>query len=132
MHAAVEHFDQEVERAAPDAGETFGQHVGAQRHGGAHRAHGERLADTRRVTPQEIQLQRTERVPWNGRFGQRAKSGIDSVDRLVAGRLAIDHGTGRIDPRTNARRERDWFVMVSDREQVGERKRIAVKKDHEY
>ncbi len=81
VHAAVEQVDQAFERDAADAGESFGEHVGAQRHRRAHRANGERLADAGRVAAEQIELERAERAARNGGVGQRAEAGVDPVDR---------------------------------------------------
>ena len=87
MHAAIQQGDQPLERLDAGCRRTLGQHVGAQRHRGAHGTHGQRIADARRVAAQQVDLQRVERVAGDRGFGQRAESGVDAVDRLVAARL---------------------------------------------
>ena len=58
MDAAVEQREQRLERLDADAGEALRQHVGAQRHRRAHRAHRQRLADAGGVAAQQVELQR--------------------------------------------------------------------------
>ncbi len=130
MHAAVEQVDQAFERAAADAGESFGEHVGAQRHRRAHRADRERFADAGRVAAEQIELERAERAARNGGVGQRAEAGVDPVDGFVARGLAIDDGPCRVDARGGGRREPDRGAFVRDRDEAVERQRVAVEQNH--
>ena len=62
MHAVIEQREQRVERLDANARVALGQHVGAQRHRGAHRAHRQRLVDAGGVAAQQIDLQRRQIV----------------------------------------------------------------------
>ena len=81
MHAAVERRDQRVERLDANAGEAFGQHIGAQRHRRAHGADRQRLVDAGGVAAQQVDLQLRQIVAVDARFGERAEAGVDAVDR---------------------------------------------------
>jgi hypothetical protein len=132
VHAPVQHFHQQIERAPPDARESFGEHVGAKRHRRADGSRRQKVADSSRMAAKEIQLKRAERVAWDSCFSQRAKTGVDSVDRLVARGLAIDDRTSRIDARHCRRRQRDGCVAIRDSRKIVEPKRLAIEKNHEY
>ena len=82
------------------------------------------------MTAQQVYLQRAERVPGDGRFGQRAKTRVDAVDRRIAERLAIDHRARRIDAPGSVGRKADWVVVIGDGQQLVEREAGAVEKDH--
>ena len=92
MHAPVEQVEEALERGSANAGVALGEHVRAQRHRRAYRANRERLADARRVTAKQIELERTKRAARNGRLRQRTKAGVDPVHRVVARGFAIDDG----------------------------------------
>jgi len=130
MHAPVEELDQPLERAAADSGVTLCEHVRPQQHRGPNRPHGQRLANTGRVAPQEVQLKRAERGDRNHHFRQSAKACIDAVDRLAAGGHAIDDDARRIDARGRMVRETDERPAVRNTEELVERQRIAVEENH--
>ena len=58
---------------------------------------GSGVADAGGVAAKQIHLQRAERVARDGRFGERAESRVDAVDRRVAERLAVDDRARRVD-----------------------------------
>ena len=91
---------------------------------------GSGVADAGGVTAQQVDLQRAERLPGDGGFGQRARTRVDAVDRRIAERLAIDDRARRIDAPGGVGREADWLVVVGDGEQLVEREAGAVEKDH--
>ncbi len=130
VHAAVEQREQQLERRAPDAGEALRQDVGAQRHRRAHGADRQRLADAGGVAAQQIQLQRAERVARNRGLGERAEAGVDAVDRLVAGRLAIDDRARRVDARARRPAPARLSAPPSAMAQLFERERRAVEQNH--
>ena len=107
VDAVVEKVDQPLERRPPDAGETLGKDVGAERHRGANLAHGQRLTDAGGVTAEQVDLQCSKRLSRDRGFGQRAEAGVDAVDRRVAERLAIDDRPRRVDAGDGLGRERD-------------------------
>src|SRR5437879_4609843 len=86
MHIIINKRNQRVERLDADPREALGQHVGAQRHRRAHRADRQRIADACGVAPKKVQLQRFERAARDLDVGERSKSGVDAVGRLVAAR----------------------------------------------
>ena len=97
MNVRVEQREQRVDGRQPDARVAAREHVGAEQH---HRAHGvrrERLADAGRVAAQQVGLQPVERVGLDADLRERAEPGVDAVDGLAAGGLAIDDGTGAVD-----------------------------------
>ena len=109
----------------------FREHVGAQRHRRAHGAHRQRLADAGGMAAKQVQLQRAKRFARNARFRERAKSGVDAVDRPHRRlRLPLDDGARGVDCAAGARREAHRRVVVGDRQQIVERERIAVEEDH--
>jgi hypothetical protein len=130
MDAAIEQRQQRLERLDANARVAFGEHVGAQRHGGAHAAHRQRRVDAGGMTAQQIQLQRGEIRRVDARLGEIAEAGIDAVHRRVAGGQLIDHGPRRGDPIARRGREADVGASVGDGEQIGQFEMIAVEEDH--
>ena len=90
MHIIINKRNQRVERLDAEPREALGQHVGAQRHRRAHRADRQRIADACGVAPKKVQLQRFERAERDLDVGERSKSGVDAVGRLVAARAPLD------------------------------------------
>ena len=114
--------DQRIERARPHAGIPARQHVGPERHGGAHGASRQRLADAGGVTAEQVQLQGAQRVVRDSHVGERSEAGVDAVDGFVALGLPGDHGARRFDALTRGRGETDRSIVVSDRGDVLERR----------
>jgi hypothetical protein len=131
MDARVERVDQPVERRAADPREPFREDVGAQNHHRPHRARRQRLADAGRMAPQQVALQVAERRLRNLHFRQRAESGVDAVDRCVAGRMAIDNRSSGVDGRRRGRAERHGRQVVGDRRELVEGQAVAVEGDHQ-
>ena len=107
MDAGVEQREQRLERLDADARVALGQHVGAQRHRRAHRAHRQRLADAGGVAAHQVHLQGVEVGAVDARLRERPEAGVDAVDRRVAVGRAIDDGAGRDDRRARLCAERD-------------------------
>ena len=82
------------------------------------------------MTAQEIDLQRSERVVRDALLRERAKAGIDAIDRFVAGGMLIDNGSRRIDAPRRVRIERDGCVVVRNRDQLLEREIGASQMNH--
>jgi hypothetical protein len=87
--------------------------------------------DSRRVAAQQVQLERAERLVRNARLCERTKPRIDPVDRFVPLGRAIDDGARAIHARGGVLRQRDEGVLVGNRDQIVERERLAVERDHE-
>ena len=120
VHAAVEQLDEALERGAANAGEALGEHVRAQRHRRAHRAHRQRLADAGRMAAQQIELQRAERAARNRRLRQRAEAGVDAVDRRRRPRPCDRRRRATASTRARGgRREPDRRALVRDRDELG-------------
>ena len=115
MNAGVEQRDERLEGFEPDSRVALGEHVGAQRHGGADLADRQRLANARRVAPHEVALERLERIRRDLDFGKRSEARVDPVDRLVAVGVPIDDLARRADTRGRRRRDRHAFESVRDR-----------------
>ena len=69
--------------STPDARIALGQHVRAQRHRRPHRPDRQRRPEPGRVAPQEVPLQRLERIGRDRDLGERSEPGVDAVHRLV-------------------------------------------------
>jgi hypothetical protein len=121
MDAAIEQGEQRLQGFDADARKPFGQHVGTQRHRGAHRAHRQRGVDARGVTAQQVELQRGEIRLVDARLGKIAEPGVDAVDRGIAGGLGVDHRPRRGDARARVGRKPDLGAIVGNGEQVGQR-----------
>ena len=96
MHAAIEQREQQFQRLETDAGESFRQHIRAQRHRRADDRHRQRVADAGGMTAQQIELQFGERVVRDADVGEVAEAGVDAVRRRLVLR--------RTRPRRRARR----------------------------
>ena len=90
---------QQLQRLDANPGESFRQHVGAQRHRRADDRHRQRIADAGGVAAQEIHLQLGERVVRDPHVGEVAEPGVDAVRRRVV--------VGGPRQRRRAPRERD-------------------------
>ena len=84
------------------------------------------------MTAQKIQLECSERITGDAGFRKRAKTRVDAVHRFIRRSLAIDNGACGIDARGHSSVERGRLVLVGDRDQLAERKRITVKEDRQY
>ena len=58
-----------------------------------------------RVTPHEVELERSELLPRNDDVGEVPEPGRDAVDDLVLGDRAVDDGARGVHARRGARRE---------------------------
>jgi len=132
VHTTVEQFNQQLERATANPGEPFGQHIGAQRHGRPDCPFRQRLTNSGCVAPQQIQLQRAERIAWDSSFRQRTEPGVDTVHSLVGRRFSIDDCARRINTGGSLGRQGDGLVLVGDGAQLAKCERVAVKEDHQY
>ncbi len=132
VHAVVEQREQRVERLDADAGISFRQHVGAQRHRRAHRAHRERRIDAGGMTAQQVQLQLREVGLVDPRFREIAEAGVHAVDRRITGGLRLHHRARRRHARARVGREADLDAIVGDGEQVGEFEMRTVEKNHRH
>jgi hypothetical protein len=130
MYASIQEIEEPLERRAADAGEALRQNICAQKHRGAHRADRQRPTHAGGVAAEQVHLQHPERVPRDGRFGERTKAGVDAVHRRVRLCLPIDNLPRRIDDRRRLRREPHDRVVVRHREDLVQRQRRTIKADH--
>ncbi len=130
MHPAIQQRDQVLECRAPDAGVALGQHVGTQQHRGAHRPYRQWIAHAGGVTAHQIQLQGSERGARDCGLRQGAEARIDSVHWRVALGVAIDDRPRVLDELYRRRCETHLSPVVGNRDELFERQRGAVEKDH--
>ena len=125
MHAVIEQRQQRLQRLDADAGITFRQHVGAQRHRRAHGAHGQRRIDAGGMTAQQVQLQPRQVGLVDPRFGEVAEAGVHTVDRRITVGLRVHDRAGRQHALTRVGRETDLDAVVGDRKEIGRVRAIA-------
>jgi hypothetical protein len=130
VHARVEHRDEPLERFEPDARVALREHVRAQRHQRAHDRHRQRVADTRRVTAQEVELEFAERLWSNGDFGQRAEAGVHAVHRHARCGVTIDDVARSAHARRRGGRQLHGLGIARDACEPIERQRGSVELNH--
>ena len=123
VHPTVQQRQQVLDGRAPDAGETFRQHVRPKGHRGAHCPDRQGLVDPGGMASEQVQLERAERVARDGGLSERAEAGIDAVDRLASVCGTVDHLARCVYPAGCVRRQRHRRVVVGNRRQLfqGER-----------
>ena len=86
--AAIQQIAEALGDQRPDAGESLGQHVGADQHHGADHVARQRIADAGGMRADHVALQLVEILARNADVGQQPDAGVDRVDRSVARRPA--------------------------------------------
>ena len=107
MDAAVQQLDEQLERLGPHAGEAACQDVRAQQQQRARLGLAERIADSRRVRAQQVELQLAQAVERDVDVGEVAEAGRDAVDDRAARDRVVDDAPGGRDRRARRRGERD-------------------------
>ncbi len=130
MDAAVQQLQEQFQGLAPDAGESLRQHIRAQRHGGTHRPRRQRFSDAGRMTAQQVQLQRGQRLARDGRLRERTEARIDPVDRCVASRLPFHHRARSVDAHDRAAIQSDRHRPIRNVDELFEREGVSVEKKH--
>src|SRR2546421_12928948 len=106
MNLPVEHFDEQLGNYRPHAARPAHQHVGAQQHHRAHRVDGQRLSNSRRVTPDQIELELPRLIEWDPDVCQLSEPGVYAVDRLITVDGGVDGATRVADASERAGIER--------------------------
>ena len=131
VYPAIDQRQQQLQGLDANSGKPFREHIGAQRHRRADDRHRQRIADAGGVTAQEIHLQLGERVVRDPHVGEVAEPGVDAVRRrVVVGGLVNDHAC-RADAIARHVAEGELLVAVRNRDEIVERERLAVEKDHD-
>jgi hypothetical protein len=131
MYGAVDQRQQQLQCFDANSGKSFGEHIRAQRHRRADHGDRQGIADTGRVTAQQIHLQFGERFVRDPHVGEVAEAGVDAVGRrIVVGSLVNDDAC-RAHALARHVAEREWLVAVRDGDQIIERERFAVEEDHD-
>ncbi len=120
MHPRVQQSDQRIQCGDADPGKALRQHIRAQEERRAHGSRRQRIADAGRVTAQQIQLQRLERVRRDLDIGKRTKAGVDAVGGIAAARSLFDDQPRRLHAVTRWIGERDRFVAIGNRHHLFE------------
>jgi len=79
MHARVQHPDQQIERAGPDAGIATGERVGPHQHDRPHGGRIERIAHADRVALDDVALEQLDLLARDHPVLERAEAGRDAV-----------------------------------------------------
>ncbi len=120
MDAAVEHLEQHLRETGAHAGAAGRERIGAQQEDRADDVDGQRIADARRMAPDEIALQRAELGDRDADRREIAEAGVHAVDgRLARGELG-DELRGVRHPTFGDAIEGHRHPTPRDREDVGD------------
>jgi hypothetical protein len=73
------------------------------------------------MAAEQIELKRAELIPRNGRFRERAESGVDAVNRNIPGRLTVDDDTRGRDAFCSRGRDSDVEALAGNLLELFER-----------
>ena len=90
--AAIQQIAQAFGDDGPDAGKTFGQHIGADEHHAADFVASQRRAHSAGVGADHVALELLQFFGRDANVGEQSDAGVDGVDRGVAERELFDHG----------------------------------------
>ena len=121
MHAPVQHLAKQLDDLVTDSAETERQDVRTQQHHRPHLLSGKRISNSACVAAYKVQLKLAQFAMRNPGIGELAKSGVDSVNHLIAPNDLFDQFARRQNPRTRQRRNVNGLASQSDRCELNKR-----------
>jgi len=128
MYAAIEHVDQQLGDHRSHAAGPAQQHVRPEQHHGAHRVRRQRVANARRVTADEIELQPARLLGRDTHVRELSESRVDAVHRLAALDRRFHRAARLLHGSERLWRNRHRRIASGDRDHVGDGERMAIKR----
>ena len=121
VHPGIQHLDDELGQRRSHTARPAHQHIGTQQHHRPHGIHGQRVTHARRVTADQIELQRSRLLGLDPHVGELPEAGVDAVDRVAPRGGGLDDAAGRAHRRQRMRGDGDRHAVAGDGDDVRDR-----------